>query len=216
MDVRFGEESPPLEFLRANSLAIHADLTQRSVLQSDFDFARVWTTGTVGVPTFSRSLLFPQMIWLRLSAGVSGKETPTQYLFDLESASSNYAPFGVFKAMDVKEFSGTSFVALGVEHNFGSVPFLALGIPFLYENNIEFILHAGVAQAWSEATYYATTLPATANLLLPSILGNPTHGWYSEVGFGFSKIFDVLRADFTWRLRAPTRFHFTLGVANLF
>jgi hypothetical protein len=134
-------------------------------------------------------------------------------LFDLESASSNYAPFGVLKAMGVKEFSGTRFVALNVEHNFRSVPFLALGIPFLYENNIEFIAHAGFGQTWGAPRYQNNLL---GQLALPiSFPPNVTNGWYSEVGFGFSKVFDVLRADFTWRLSAPTRFRFTLGVGNL-
>jgi hypothetical protein len=201
IDMRLGEKPSPLEFVRVNSLEVHADLTSR---ERAGNFKRAWATATAGVPTFSRSLLFPQMLWVRLSGGIMNKNAPSQFLFDLESASSNYAPFGVFKAMDVKEFSGTRFVAVNVEHNFRSVPFLALGIPFLYENNIEFIVHAGIAQSWRTQNPLSTFRTSS------------TEDTYSELGFGFSKIFDVLRADFTWRLSAPTRFRFTLGAASLF
>jgi hypothetical protein len=201
IDMRLGDAPTPLEFVRVNSLDVHADLTSR---EGAGNFGRAWATATAGVPTFSRSLLFPQMLWVRLSGGIMNKNAPQQFLFDLESASSNYAPFGVFKAMEVKEFSGTRFVALTVEHNFRSVPFLALDIPFLYENNIEFIVHAGIAQSWRTQNPLSTFRTSS------------TEDWYSELGFGFSKIFDVLRADFTWRLSAPTRFRFTLGVASVF
>lgn len=208
-DIRFGERGTPLEFVRMNAVELHADLTFG---KNRGRFARVGATATLGVPTFSRSMLFPQMLWLRLSGGVMDGNAPSQFLFDLESASSGYAPFGVFKAMDVKEFGGTHFVALSLEHNFRSVPFLALDIPFLYEN--EFIVHGGIGGV-GEAALLEITLPGQLTSPVSSPR-NRTSGWYFEAGFGLSKIFDVLRADFTWRLSAPTRFRFTLGVASLF
>jgi hypothetical protein len=160
-------------------------------------------------------MLFPQSLALRLSAGTSSSDAPVQRLFDLESASSNYAPFGVFKAMNVKEFGGTSFIALNLEHNFRSVPFLALDIPFLYENNIEFIIHGGVARTWDRnPVLIFTSNPPVVVYGHPPL--NTTKGWYGELGFGFSRLFDLFRADFTWRLNAPTNFRFTLGAANLF
>jgi hypothetical protein len=207
LDARIGSEPTPFDIVRSNSLELHFEHSGEG--GSNWNFNRVWGTGTISIPTFSRSLLLPQSLSIRVAAGTSSGELPPQRLFDLESASSNYAPFGVFRAMNVKEFSGTSFVALTLEHNFRSVPFLALGIPFLYENNIEFIVHGGVAQTWSQQRY--VTLRDIA--VFPN---NITDGWYSEVGFGFSRIFDVLRADFTWRLSEPKNFRFTLGVANLF
>jgi len=103
------------------------------------------------------------------------------------------------RGMEVKEFGGTGYVAAHLEHNFRTLPFLALGIPFLYENNIEFILHGGAARAWG-------------NNGLPL---RPTDGWYTEAGFGLSRIFDIARFDFTWRLSAPKAFWFTFGIAQI-
>ena len=214
LNVRIGEDPLPFEIVRRNSIEIHTEYSNKNI-GSDFSFNRIWATGTLTVPTFSRSLLFPQALTLRLSAGTSDGDVPAQRLFDLESASSNYAPFGVMRAMDVKEFNGTSFIALNLEHNFRSLPFLALGIPFLYENNIELILHGSFAQSWSKPQYSITpTIQPNASVLTNSI--RTTSGWYSEIGFGFSRIFDLLRADFTWRLSEPGNFRFTLGIANLF
>lgn len=212
-DARIGEDALPFEIIRRNSIELHTEYSNSNI-GSDFRFNRIWGKGTLTVPTLSRSLLFPQALTLRLSAGTSDGNVPSQRLFDLESASSGYAPFGVMRAMNVKEFSGTSYVALNAEHNFRSVPFLALGIPFLYENNIEFIVHSSVARTSGEPIFTVTPFDIRyPNSTFPT---NITNGWYSEIGFGFSRIFDLLRADFTWRLSAPGNFRFTLGVANLF
>jgi hypothetical protein len=101
---------------------------------------------------------------------------------------------------------------LNVEHNFRTLPFLWLDIPFLYENNIEFVVHGGVVlyDEMSHGSRYA--IPGS------DVLGvdNTTPGsWYYEIGFGISRIFELLRCDFTWRLSDPQIFHFTLAVANL-
>ncbi len=210
-DTRIGEEAVPFEFVRRNALEFHAENMQRN----DYSASRIWGTATLSVPTFSRSMLFPQTLALRVSGGVSENDLHPQQLFDLESTSSSYAPFGVFKAMNVKEFSGTSFVAVNLEHNFRSIPFLALGIPFLYENNIELVVHGGMAKTWdTNPNPVRWSGPTTSTYSHPPL--NTTQGWYSELGFGFSRIFDVLRADFSWRVSEPNNFRFTLGAASLF
>ncbi len=76
-----------------------------------------------------------------------------QRAFDIETGSSGLGPFGVMRAMAVKEFGGNSYLAVNAEHNFRSLPFLALGIPFLYKNNIELILHGGVARTWNTEVF---------------------------------------------------------------
>ncbi len=200
---RFGEKEVPFEIVSANAFrfSIEGSLGKR-------EFSRYYGIGSFSFPTFSRSHLLPPTLRGKISIGRSTSGLPPQRFFDLESASSNFAPFGVFRAMDVKEFSGERFIAANLEHNFRSLPFLALGIPLLYENNIEFIVHGGAAQIWTDS------FTLRNGLLIP--FGKPTNGWYSEIGFGFSRIFDLLRADLTWRLSEPGNFRFTLGVANLF
>ncbi len=206
-EARFGKEEVPLGIIIPNSFEF---LCEAGFTDREKDFVRMFTALTLSVPTLGRDFLFPASLRFKISGGVSIGDLPSQRYFDLESASSNVAPFGVFKAMNVKEFSGTRFVALNVEHNFRSLPFLALGIPFLYENNIEFLIHGGIARS---TTYEAAVLSKLVFIPFPT---NSTSQWYYEAGFGLSRIFELLRADFSWRLSAPHNFRFTVGVANLF
>jgi hypothetical protein len=130
---------------------------------------------------------------------MSGAEPPPQRYFHIESGLAGYGPFGVMRGLDPKTYAGVGYWALNVEHNFRSLPFLALDLPFLYENNIEFIVHGGAARTWSRA-----------GVILPT-----TPGVYYEAGFGVSRLFELLRADLTWRLTGPAGFRFTLATANL-
>ena len=137
--------------------------------------------------------------------GVSTGERIPQRLFSLDSRSSGYAPFGVLRGALVKEFIGDQFIMLNVEHNFRNVPFLLLNIPFLYKNNIELIVHGSFAKVWG-------TSISGFNDLQRGLLGD----WYSEAGIGINRIFDIIRADVTYRFFEPKRFYFTVSVANLF
>jgi hypothetical protein len=182
-----------------NSLEFSVEHSQPSLIASDFTFSRFYTVVTMSIPTFGESFLFRPNLRLRFSGGTSVGTLPPQRWFDLESSLTGLGPFGVMRGLNVKEYSGSSFVALAAEHNFRSLPFLALGLPFLYENLIEFIVHGGVARSWPKEGRPA----------------NITDSWYTEVGFGFSRIFELLRADFTWRLSNPTGFQFTVAVAQV-
>lgn len=210
LDWRFGPERAPFDFVSRNSLEVSMEWGAQDLLRGNSSFGRIHGVASFAAPTLGRSHLFPAMLRGRISGGIATENVPPQRLFDLESASSGFAQLGVFRAMDVKEFSGTRFVAVNLEHNFRSLPFLALGIPFLYRNNIEFVMHGGIARTWAQVHRFTTD-----TVRLYYYPENPTHTLYAELGFGFSRIFDLLRVDFTWRLSAPYNFRFTLGVANL-
>ncbi|MCX6142646.1 MAG: hypothetical protein NTZ35_05435, partial [Ignavibacteriales bacterium] len=134
-------------------------------------------------------------------AGASTGTLPPQRFFSLESRYDGVGPFGVLRAGDVKEFAGDRFVSLSVEHNFRSVPFLLLDIPFLYRNSIELIVHGTVAQTWSSST---------------PPFGKTTNGWYSEAGMGLSRLFSLFRLDVSYRFMQPRGFFLTFGVAQIF
>ena len=102
--------------------------------------------------------------------------------------------------LDSREFAGARYLAVRLEHNFRSLPFLALHIPFLYKNGIELIVTGGAARAW-DATWVR---PGGCERL------------YYEAGFAISRIFGLGRVDFTWRLSPPTGFAFTVGFASIF
>jgi hypothetical protein len=199
LTLRYGEPPVPLGVITRNALDVTIEYSSPGFAGSAFEFTRYEAIATLTLPTFGRSALFNPGFTFRIAGGASSGTLPLQRAFTLESGSSGIGPFGVMRAMEVKEFGGTEYVACNMEHNFRSLPFLALGIPFLYERSIELILHSGVARTW-------TRLP------LPVA---ETGEWYAEAGFGVNRLFDILRADFTWRLTGPTAFRFTLGMAQI-
>ena len=199
LDIHVGPDPIPLDLVARDGMDVSIERSSPSLARSHFDFTRYSAVGSLALVTFGSSYLFKPQLRLHVAAGTSSGELPQQRLFDVETRSSDYAPFGVMHAMGVKEFTGTSYVALNVEQNFRTIPFLALGIPFLYNNNLELLIHGGAARTWNSG-------------ILPL---RTTGDWYYEAGFGIGRIFDLMRADFTWRLTDPKGFAVTLGVATV-
>lgn len=184
----------------------------------DFAYGRYAMLGSVQLPTIGGDMLLKPALRVRLAAGTLTGSPPPQRTFDVESQSSGFGPFGVMRGLHVKEYNGDSYVAISLEHNFRTLPFLWLGIPFLYESGIEFLVHGGMARTWAkdpDAMYFSYPHGPGETLPLPSPIYRLTDGLYGEVGFGIGRIFQIIRADLTWRLSAPQRLTFTLGVSGI-
>jgi len=196
--LRLGEPPVPLDMVSRNAVEFEIEhAIAPYFLGGSLFFTRYNAVVDVSFVTFSRFLLFPPNLRIRGVGGYASGALPLQKLFYTDSRASGYAPYGVLKGASVKEFAGDRFIAVNVEHNFRNVPFLLLNIPFLYRNGIELIVHGAAAQTWMQSA-------STSN------------GWYSEAGIGVSRIFDLLRADLTYRFTDPKRFYFTLSVASFF
>ena len=198
--LRYGDEHVPFGLVTQNSAELEVEHSSPGFLASSFDFTRAIFRGEARITTFSSRLLFPPTLNIKLTAGASGGTLPPQRVFSLDSRYDDLGPFGVLRTGGVKEFSGDRFVSLSVEHNFRSVPFLLLDIPFLYRNSVEVRLHGSVAQTWS-----SSTLP----------FGRTTDGWYSEAGLGLSRLFSFFRLDVSYRFMQPRGFFLTFGVAPI-
>ena len=201
LDMRIGPEPVPLDLVLQNSFLLSMEHSDPSFTGGDFSFTRCDGVLALTIPTFADRFLLRPGFRLRVSAGASAGTLPPQRWFDLESASSGEAPLGVMHTIGVKQYSGTGYAAVNIEHNFRSLPFLALGIPFLYENEIELILLGGAARTWSHGSAG------------PS---NTTDGWCYEAGFGISRILGLLRVDFTYALNASRLFRVTTCVAGIY
>ena len=214
LEVRLGQPPVPFGLIVQNNLRVTIEHSAPGFASSSYDFTRYEANATLIVPTFAPSFLFRPGFTLFLGAGESRGALPLQRAFSLESSMSGDGPAGVMRGMNVKEFGGTGYVALHAEHNFRSLPFLALGIPFLYENAIELVVHGGVARSWRDGGAVRDT---GAGHLFGDVEWpfRTTDGWYSEAGFGINRILDLFRADFTWRLSAPRFFRVTLGIAQV-
>jgi hypothetical protein len=199
LDLHLGEEEVPLDLLARDAAEISIEHSS-PWLGGDFSFTRFSFIGSASFITFGTSFLLKPTLRASLALGLSGGTLPRQRLFTIETASSGYAPFAAMHALDSREFAGARYLAIRLEHNFRSLPFLALHIPFLYKNGIEFIVTGGAARAW-DATWED---PAAAERL------------YYEAGFAISRIFGLGRVDFTWRLSPPGGFALTVGFATIF
>ncbi|MGA7161351.1 MAG: DUF5686 family protein [Bacteroidota bacterium] len=181
------------------------EYSSKSLLNSDFGFTRLSGGLKAKFPTYDLSLFFNPTLSIAFSGGILTGDRLPQRLFNLESSYEGTAWFGVLRAAGVKEFSGDRFVLLSVEHNFRRLPFLASGIPFLYNSNLELILFGSVAQTWLSPSPLAG---------LPTF--KTTNGWYYEGGASISRILDILRVDLTWRGIAPRGLALTLGIGDIF
>jgi hypothetical protein len=199
VDLRVGDEPSPFDLLGGNRMEVSVEHATPSIARSDFTFTRYSGVASATIPTIGRGLLFRPNLRLRLAAGASAGTLPPQRFFDLESGYSGEGPFGVLRGAGVKEFGGAGYISISAEHNFRTLPFLALGIPFLYENSIELVVHGAAGRSWGKN----------------GVPSNTTGGWYYEAGFGVSRILDLFRVDFTWRLAEPTNVLLSFGVAQL-
>jgi hypothetical protein len=195
LDLRLGPDPVPLDFIMQNRLEIAVEHSSPGFTGGDFDFTRFDGVLSLTIPTFAQSYLLKPGFRIRASAGESTGRLPAQRLFAVESSLDSYSPFGVMRGAHPREFTGTGYAALSVEHNFRNIPLLATGIPFLYGLNLDFIVFGGAARAWSKDS----PLPAAHG------------GTYYEAGFSISRIFELLRADFAWRLSSPRGLYITLG-----
>ncbi len=200
IEARLGEAPVPFGLIVRTAVTFRIEYSSPSIASSAFDFTRYEANATLVIPTFAPRQLFRPGFTVFIDVGESRGQLPLQRGFNIESSFSGDGPAGVMRGMNVKEFGGTGYIALRAEHNFRTLPFLALGIPFLYENNIELLVHGGVARTWRDR----------------GLSHHLTDGLYAETGFGLSRIFDLFRTDFTWRLSAPHTFRFTLWVAPIF
>jgi len=200
LTARYGDEPVPLGLIAQDFAELDIEHSDRGILSSAYDYTRAIVRGEVHVKTYSERLLFAPTLSLRLTAGASGGTIPPQRLFSLESTYDGFGPFGVLRGGSVKEFAGRQFVVLSLEHNFRNTPFLILNIPFLYKNGIELIVHCTAARSWSSS---------------PLPFGRVTDGWYTEAGFGISRIMGLFRLDYTYRFANRRNSFISLGVAQL-
>jgi hypothetical protein len=193
--VRFGREREALDFVTYDAIELAVEHSSPSLLPSSFDYTRVSSLLTLTFPVLGNDLLLPASFRARVFAGKGFRDLPPQRSFSADTRLTFLAPFGVMRGGSIGEYGGDGLVSIALEQNFRSLPFLALNIPFLYRSGIELIAHAAFARAWNGS--------------VPT-----TDGWHSEAGIGFSRIFDLVRADLTYRFRGPERFYVTLGVAS--
>lgn len=195
----------PLRKISDFGFQVKGELSNPSLLKSDFDFKQVETT------LLLRTATLP--LWtldIRLNGGYTWGEPPVQRFFSLESSASSIALAGAFRGMKVKEFYGDQYAAISLEHNFGEVIPGVFRIPNVASFGIEFIALGNIGWTkFSERTYQFT------QTLLPTT-ENSKEKLYYEAGVGFNRLLLFFRFDISARLsqRNKPQVRFTISTAT--
>jgi hypothetical protein len=196
LDVYYGPDKGVFNIVPIKAVEVSAEYSSPSLIASDFNFSQYYMSASYFFPTFLQSYLLPPQMNLMFAGGTSTATLPPQREFVLDSQLDRFAAFGVLRTAYPREFIGDRFVMISAEHNFRSVPFLMLGIPFLYKRGLEVLIDVTAAQSW--------------------LNGNSmTNGWYYEAGIGIGKIFGLIRADLTYRISKPNDLFFTIGISDI-
>jgi len=149
---------------------------------------------------------------LRLSGGYSTGKIPPQKFFSLESSSSGIASASSLRALNMKEFYGSEFFAVSLEHNFGEVIPGILRIPSIAEFGIEFITYGRLAYTnFSQTSLFASKDEV---IIKPNTTQDTPDKYYYEVGLGLNKILLFFRIDTTIRLSQVNKPKFFVTFTN--
>lgn len=149
---------------------------------STFEYRKYY--GVLNGKNFLNSFL---NIRYKLGAEVMSGEVPYQSLSYFNSNTGTIDIGLLFKAMKYQEFLGDRIFYFNLENNFGKL--LWGNIPIL--NNWNLIGFFGAAT--NEITNSNFHLASFKDFTL-------SKGIYAEAGFGISRILDIFRIDFAWRL----------------
>lgn len=177
-------------------------------LGSDFKFIKYNFSFKYQFPTFLTNLLLKPYFSFEIYGGYSNGKLPPQRLYYLETAYDGYSPMGTFRNMNIKSFSGNSFLEAHFEHNFRTLPFKLLNWEWMEDQGIETLIFVSFGNSW---------LSKENKNYLNDNYYKDTDGWYSEIGFGFSKIFLFLRTDFSFKVtpKQGRSFAFTFKIGNI-
>lgn len=185
---------------------LNAEYSNKSI-GSDFSYSRFHGS------FFVRFNTLPSWIAdLRLNCGYSIGELPPQKFFSLESSSSGIASSGSLRALNMKEFYGSEFYVVSLEHNFGEVIPGILRIPSVAAFGIEFITYGRLAYTnFSKSTLFATK---NNSIIKPNNTQSTADKYYYEVGLGFNKVLLFFRIDTTIRLSQVNKPKFLVTFTN--
>ena len=165
-----------------------------SWLGSEYNYQRIFVSGQVRIPIFYSSLFFAPYLLAKVDIAYSGGKHEAFNLFTPDAGIDVFAPFGVMRGLSPYELTGNKMVSFQLEHNWRSVPFLAVYMNFMREYDV--ITGFNFAHVKNET----------------SLLNNPfSDQSYWETNIGISRIAAFLRFDATYNSRKEWAFTFSFA-----
>ncbi len=173
--------------------SIGAELSSKKYLGSDFDYSKIEYQMNWRQRTFPLS-----RIDVRLGAGyIFGEALPHKF-FSIESSSSFISGNTAMRGTDEKEFYGSKFVSLSLEHNWGEIIPGLFRIPNIAEFGLEFVNF--VNASYSSFDKNDIFAKYDGNLHIPNSTAATADKWYYEIGLGVNRLLIFFRTDITIRL----------------
>lgn len=171
-----------IKYSRYPSLDFGFKFSGINVFTSTYNY-RAFTASIKGQNYFNRFINIKYIIGGELMTG----DVPFQSLAYFKTSTGRLDVGIGFNALNYQEFLGDKIFYLNFANNFGKI--LWGGIPFMSKWNLIGLFNMGRNEI-SNSNYE----------LAPYKSFTISQGMYMEAGFGVSRILDILRIDFAWRL----------------
>lgn len=133
-----------------DGVLIASELSSK-ILGSDFEYQKIYLTGSYFIPTFFKELfVYPYLTFNFSAAAVTGNYG-IQHLMTPEATVGFFNFPGSAKGIKPYDFAGDKFVQLQLEHNWRTIIFQGLGLDFLTDLNLDIITGAGYLKVWNDS-----------------------------------------------------------------
>ncbi|MCH8122638.1 MAG: carboxypeptidase-like regulatory domain-containing protein [Bacteroidetes bacterium] len=178
-------------------LSIEFERAIPTLLQSDFDFAKIYGTLTLKTPTFFRNRGRPNRLRITMIGATYSGDVPVQRSTLLDGSAGFYALSGSFRTVSERPIVGRRLVGVFWEHDFTTALMESLGLWRLAQQGSGIVLFGAHGKVWE-----------TEETLLS---GAEVH----EIGLGLTYPFRLpFRIDVAVRLNGR-EFSVTIGRATL-
>jgi hypothetical protein len=154
---------------------------------------------------------------LRITGGYSQGILPFQRYFSIETSSNLITAPGALRTVLPKEFFGSRYAVVNLEHNFGEILPGLFRIPNIASFGLEFILIGNIACSDFTQFEIDRNLATEHNFNFTRLGGSQFQDQvFTEFGIGLNKLFLFFRFDFMARVSRSEgpQFRITLGKAS--
>ena len=167
-------------------------------LGSDFSYYKILFAGEISTRTIYKELFVAPYLQLNIEAGYIKGTYGIQHILTPITVMGIYSPVTSFRGLRPYQFAGDKMVALHIEHNWRTIIFQSLGLDFLTNLNLDIITGASGLVISNDSKYF----------------GEQSQKPYWETFIGISRIFAILRIDFSYN--SQKHFCTTLSTAIVF
>jgi len=204
-----GDELIPFSIVGQNRLEASIELSDQALFNSEYSFVRYSFKIDRRIPTFYKRRFLPNTFDIRLDAATSTGSLPLQRFGIVDATTGSYAAFGSLKTQNAHPYEGEHHLALHWEHNFRSIPFELMGLPWFARKGWGFVVYGSHARTFIDSDRLNQLKQR------PDYLLSYTDSFHHEIGISLNGIFSLGRVNFTKRLDAPG-YNLGFGIARYF